>query len=217
MFHEAAGGRTGDPGAPGDRLTVEGPWEGEPVEPSNRGPVRGVLLAATLATLTAIAAACTAAPSVEPPAPTVEAAPPAPPAACLLDTTGLAAASGLTWTPDQTTASDTRCVYDPARAGTPEPEPEPTAGFLTVAIAPVAAGEPGDELDRIAAVCQDGSRAAVPAGGTGFVCRFRGGSVLAALVRAGQLVTVSASAVPQGTTAAQLVIAMTQQLETLSR
>jgi hypothetical protein len=185
------------------------------VQGRSRGAGRGVLAAAALAVSAGITAGCTAAPAIEPPAPTVEAAPPAPPAACLLDTTGLATASGLTWTPDRTTASDTRCVYDPAPAGTGDANPG--TGFATVAITPMTAADPRDELDGVATVCQDGSRAAVPAGGTGFVCRFRGGSVFAALVRAGQLVTVSVSAVPEGTTAAQLVVAMTQQLETLSR
>ena len=140
-------------------------------------------------------------PSPEPPA----APPPAPPAACLLDPGALATVTGLAWTPDQSTASDTRCVYDPV----------PPAGpaFLAVEIVPATTDDPQTELDTAAAACADGSRAPLAAEGTGFVCRFRGGSVFAAQVRAGQLVTVSASAVPDGTTAARLVLALQQQLD----
>lgn len=165
------------------------------------------------------------------------AAPPAPPAACLLDTGRLADVTGLTWIPDQSTASDTRCVYDPngpapvvaPAPGTPAdtvPSAAPAtmsapavdpSGFLAVEITPAAADDAQTELDTVAAACADGSRAPIQADANGFVCRFRGGSVFAAAVRAGQLVTVTASAVPVGTTAARLVVALQQQLDTLGR
>jgi hypothetical protein len=48
------------------------------------------------------------------------------------------------------------------------------------------------------------------------VCRFQGGTVFAAVVRGGQLVTLAVSAVPPGTTAARLVVAFDQQLAALS-
>ncbi len=183
--------------------------------------------------LVAVAAGCSA-PS-GPPAPAPEVAPPpAPPAACLLDTAGLTSTTGLGWTPDQTTASDTRCVYDPAApnppaagSGSTAAEPsaaEPTGAqpaaansFLAVEIAPVTATDAGAELDVVAAACADGSRTPIADGGAGFVCRFRGGSVFAAIVRAGKVVTVSVSEIPEGTTAARLVVALQQQLDTLGR
>ena len=98
------------------------------------------------------------------------------------------------------------------RAASPEP-----ADFLAVEIASAGADDAQTELDGVAGVCADGSRAPIQADGRGFVCRFRGGSVFAAAVRAGQLVTVSASAVPAGTTAARLVLALQQQLADLGR
>ncbi len=160
----------------------------------------------------------------EPPPP---AAPPPPPAACLLDPGRLAAVTGLAWAPDQSTASDTRCVYDaggPVPAG-PTPSASasaaPSAGatgspeFLTVEVAPSAADGTRTELATVSAACAAGSRAPVRADGSGFVCRFRGGSVLAATVQADRLVTVSASAVPAGTTAERLVLALQQQLGAL--
>ncbi|MCY7343820.1 MAG: hypothetical protein LH603_18810 [Pseudonocardia sp.] len=140
---------------------------------------------------------------------------PPPPAACLLDAAALAAATGMTWTPDRTTASDTRCVYDPAR------DPAAATGgadFVAVDVAPSGTDDPAGELDTLAQVCDDGSRAAAgpgDAGVAGFVCRFRSGSVFAAAARGGQVVTVAASAVPSGTTAAQLVVAFTEQLDLL--
>ena len=179
----------------------------------------------------AVTACSPAATAPTPPAP-APAPPPPPPAACLLDTGGLATGTGLSWRPDQVTASDTRCVYDPQPpvAATASRTPDATAtgrpgtssaadagAFLTVEITPVTAPDPVTELDAVAAACADGSRAELPRAGSGFVCRFRGGSVLAALVRTDQLVTVSASGVPAGTTAARLVLALQQQLTSLDR
>jgi hypothetical protein len=152
--------------------------------------------------LTAALCGCSAA---EQPAPAPPPPPPPPPAACLLDTAALANATGVTWTPDASTASDARCVYDPA--GTTRPAEGPT--FLSVDVT-----EPPPALDTVAELCEDGSRA--PVGAAGFVCRFQGGNVFAALVRNGRLVTLAASAVPTGTTPAQLVVAFDQQVAALS-
>jgi hypothetical protein len=148
--------------------------------------------------------ACSAADS---PAPVPPPPPPPPPAACLLDTASLAAATGLTWTPDASTASDTRCVYDPS--GTPRPADGPA--FLSVDVTQ----DPPTALESVAALCEDGSRA--PAGTAGFVCRYQGGNVFAAATHDGRLVTLAASAVPVGTTAAQLVVAFDQQVAALGR
>jgi hypothetical protein len=127
----------------------------------------------------------------------------------------LAAATGLTWEPDASTASDTRCVYDPS--GTPRPPDGPA--FLAVDVA--SGPNPAAELDTVAAVCEDGSRVPVGGQGTptvaGFVCRFQGGNVFAAVVHDGRLVTLAASAVPPGTTAAHLVVAFDQQVAALGR
>ncbi|GAA5117965.1 hypothetical protein GCM10023320_21190 [Pseudonocardia adelaidensis] len=142
----------------------------------------------------------------EAPAP-VAPPPPAPPAACLLDTGALTATTGLTWAPDPSTASDTRCVYDPS--GTPRPADGPA--FLSVDVT----RDPAPTLDTVAELCEDGSRA--PVGTTGFVCRYQGGNVFAAVTHDGHLVTLAASAVPTGTTAAQLVVAFDQQVTALSR
>jgi hypothetical protein len=166
--------------------------------------------AVTLLGAMIVMAGCSAEPGGDPaPSPEPSAAPPpAPPAACLLDPGALTTVTGLTWIPDQSTASDTRCVYDlrsPASTG--------ESAFLTVEIGPAATDDPQAELDTVAAACADGSRASLSAAATGFVCRFRGGSVFAAAARSGQLVTVSASAVPEGTTAARLVLALQQQLD----
>jgi hypothetical protein len=167
----------------------------------------------------AVLTGCTA-PVAAPAPPPVQAAPPAPPAACLLDPARLAADTGLTWIPNQTTASDTRCVYDPgdpattASSASPTAAPDP-ADFLAVEVAPAVADDAQTELDGVAGACADGSRAPVQDDGKGFVCRFRGGSLFAAAVRAGQLVTVSVSAVPAGTTTARLVLALQQQLDGL--
>jgi hypothetical protein len=75
--------------------------------------------------------------------------------------------------------------------------------------------EPPTALDTVAELCEDGSRA--PVGTAGFVCRYQDGNVFAALVHDGSLVTVAASAVPAGTTAAQLVVALDQQVTALAR
>jgi len=156
-----------------------------------------------LALMAALGGCSGPAPAPAPPPPP----PPPPPAACLLDTAALATATGLTWTPDSSTASDTRCVYDPSAGRRPADGP----AFLSVDVTQ----DPPTALDTVAELCEDGSRA--PVSTAGFVCRYQGGSVFAALIRDGRLVTLSASAVPAGTTAAQLVVAFDQQVATLSR
>jgi hypothetical protein len=171
---------------------------------------RQPLAAAAIVALAGLLAGCTDGGAPEPPAPPPP-PPPPPPAACLLDTGALAAATGLTWTPDASTASDTRCVYDPS--GSPRPPEGPA--FVAVEVAPGADPNPATVLDAVAALCEDGSR--VPAGQAGFVCRFDGDSVFAAAVRDGQVVTLAASAVPAGTTAARLVVAFDQQITALTR
>jgi hypothetical protein len=138
------------------------------------------------------------------PEPAPRAQPPAPPAACLLDGAALTATTGITWTPDQSTATDTRCVYDPAGSSGP-------AGFLTVEVSP-SADDAATQLDTIAALCVSGSRADVDAADGGFTCRYNGSDVYAAMVRADQLVTISSSAVPAGTTAAELALGLADQL-----
>jgi hypothetical protein len=173
-----------------------------PIGPRTAHRVASVAVAA--AVTAGLAGACSpgAAPA---PAPAPPPPPPPPPAACLLDTAALAAATGLDWTPDASTASDTRCVYDPSPEGAAAP------AFVTVDVAPAA--DPATTLDTVTALCEEGS--AVPAGDTGVVCRFQGGSVFAAAVRDGRVVTVAASAVPAGTTAARLVVAFDQQVAAL--
>lgn len=161
--------------------------------------------AAALLVVAGLLTACTS----EPAAPTPQAQPPAPPAACLLDGAALAATTGLAWTPDQSTATDTRCVYDPA--GNPGP-----AGFLAVEVGS-SSDDAASQLDTIAELCQSGSRADVQAADGGFVCRFDDDGVYAALVQGGQVVTVASSAVPPGTTAARLAVAFTQQLTAIGR
>ena len=136
--------------------------------------------------------------------------PPPPPAACLLDTAALAAATGISWTPNAATASDARCVYDPS---TPAPPDGPA--FVTVDVSPLPGPDAAGALDTVAALCEPGSRAPV-ANGSGFVCRFQGGSVYAATARGDQLVTVAASGVPEGTSAARLVLAFDEQLRALA-
>lgn len=158
------------------------------------------------ALLVALSAACS---SESGPAPIP---PPPPPAACLLDTGALTTATGIPWTPNAATASDDRCVYDPITS--PAPAPDGPA-FVAVDVAAAPAADPATALDTVAALCAAGSRAPV-AEGLGFVCRFQGDSVFAATVRGDQLVTVAASAVPPGTTAARLVLAFDQQLSTLA-
>jgi hypothetical protein len=172
---------------------------------------RGLLTLMAAAVAVGSVSACSG--DVPAPAPPPPPPPPPPPAACLLDTAAFAAATGLAWAPDVSTASDTRCVYDPSGA----PRPPEGPAFLAVDVAP--APDPAVALDTVAALCEDGSRA--PAGGSagsaaGFVCRFQGGNVFAAVAHEGRLVTLAASAVPPGTTAAQLVVALDQQVAALS-
>jgi hypothetical protein len=157
--------------------------------------------------------ACTGTPA---PAPAAPPEPPPPPAACLLDTDALRVATGLTWAPDDTTASDTRCVYDPGTGTGTE--------FVVVDVDPPAVTEPPTPLDEptplddptpvddIAAVCAGDTR--VPAG-SGFVCRLPAGGVFAATVRDGALVTLAAAAVPAATTADALGTAFAEQLTLL--
>jgi hypothetical protein len=154
---------------------------------------------------TFLLAAC----SNEPAQPAPQAKPPPPPAACLLDGTTLAATTGITWTPDQPTATDTRCVYDPS--GTPGP-----TGFLAVQVA-ASPDDAASELDTIAELCERGSRADVQVTDGGFVCRFDGDGVYAALVRGGRVVTVASSTVPSGTTAARLAVAFAAQLTAIGK
>ena len=155
-----------------------------------------------------VVTACTAGPGVSPPAGPPAPPPPPPPAACVLDTVALAAGTGVPWSVDAVTASDTRCVYDPASASTPDPRSGVRTDFVAVHLAAV---DPATTLDELAAACAAGSRE--PVAPDGFVCRFRDGDgVLAARTRAGRLVTVTASAVPTGTTAERLAAAIGDQL-----
>lgn len=144
--------------------------------------------------------ACTGPPGEQAAAPAPD--PPPPPAACLLALDALAAATGLSWNPDPTTASDTRCVYDPAGDG---------GAFLAVELAPVD-GDPAAVLERVAEVC-DGT--AERAGAAALVCGLDSGGVYGAAATDGRLVTLAASAVPDGTTAAGLTAALAEQLALL--
>lgn len=153
----------------------------------------------------AVLGGCTAAPPASAPliAPTPE--PVVPPAACVLDLAAMATATGLTWTADETTASDTRCVYDP--------EPGSGTDFVAVEVLsspPTSSGPAPAALDTLALACAPDTRA--PAGSDGFVCRFPGGGVFAARDRAGVVVTVAAAEVPAAITADQLAAAFTEQL-----
>ena len=96
-------------------------------------------------------------------------------------------------------------------SGTPRPPDGPA--FLAVDV--TTDPDPVTALDTVAALCEEGSRA--PAGTNGFVCRFQGGNVFAAVVHDGRLVTLATSAVPPGTTATQLVVAFDQQVAALGR
>lgn len=184
-------------------------------------------LVASAGVLLALATGCTAEPGIAPP-PIV--APPAPPVACMLDVEALGAATGVTWTLDPATASDTRCLYD---AEPPETSSDSTGDdgsgadvtggetaesdtadgestdgrteFLAVDIAAA-----GPDLEAVAELCEPGT--STPVGADGFVCRFQGGSVFAAQLRDEQLITVAASAVPEGTTGDELAAALADQL-----
>lgn len=163
-----------------------------------------------------LATGCTAATpgsSGLPPIGATTTAPPAPPAACLLDTDALTASTHLTWTADATTASDTRCVYDPALPAGAAPTAPDHPEFLAVDLA-AATGKTADaQLDVLAQPCAAGSRK--PTKLDGFVCRFPAGSVFAGGVRADRLITIAASGVPEGTTADVLSTALGQQLDAL--
>jgi len=164
--------------------------------PHEHGARPAVLLAAA-----ALLVACSS--GVEPP-PSVP-TPPPPPAACLLDVDALAAATGLTWTPDAATVGDVRCVYD-------APQGDPLA-FLAVELAPPvsAAG-----LEEVAAACTDGSRTTVAAGRGAFVCMLPAGSILGAVAADDHLITVAASEVPAGTSAERLTAALSAQLQRIA-
>lgn len=159
------------------------------------------LLTAVLALV--VLSACTsmsgtASPAAQP----VTSEPPPPPAACLLDVAAFAAATGIDWRPDQVTASDTRCVYDPGARG---------PAFLAVELS--RSSRPDlVTLDEVAQVCAEGSRSGEP---PAFVCRLADGGLYAAQAIDGQVVTISVSAVPERTTAANLVVALDQQLGAL--
>jgi hypothetical protein len=143
--------------------------------------------------------------------PLQQAAPPDPPAACVLDTAALANATHLTWTPDQATANDTRCVYDAGpNAATPA---GPT--FLTVSLFNRTQGDPAAERELLAQLCVQGSRVDVNDADGGFVCRFNGDLVYGVLVRGDQVVQVAASAIPEATASATLATAITDQLTNL--
>jgi hypothetical protein len=191
-----------------------------PVSPA-RTARRAAAVAGFLAPALALVAACTSAAPPSSGLPPIGAGPtappPPPPAACLLDTDALTAGTGLSWTPDATTASDTRCVYDPGPARTPATTPSaaPAGGpgeFVAVGIAAATAQPPDAQLDVLAQPCSTGSRKPTR---TGFVCRFPAGSVFAGRVRDEQVITIAASAVPAGTTADALAGALAQQLDAL--
>lgn len=183
--------------------------------------MRGALFVVAVLTLVS---ACTAGPAAAPADPVAEpghtvappsAAPVAPPAACLLDPAELAVTTGVSWTPDEVTASDVRCVYDPSiEPGDPAARAAST-DFLAVDLSPTSTGNPVRELDTLAELCDAGTRAAVTVVDGGFVCRFRGGNVFAAAVRGGQRVTVATSAVPRGTSTERLLAGLAEQLEAL--
>lgn len=131
-------------------------------------------------------------------------APPVPPAACLLDTAAFEAATGIAWTPDATTATDGRCVFDPAG-------PQDDPAFVTATVA-APAPDAATALTTLAQLCDARSRAEVPGTGGGFVCRFQTGTVVGAAPRGAQLLTLTASAVPKGTTADRLTRGLAEQL-----
>ena len=173
---------------------------------SDDAPLRAGRLA-VLAAAAAVLSACTTGAATAPPPPQAERPPP--PKACALDVDAMAAATGLTWTADQTTATDGRCVYDPSAVSGAGASPD----FMAVELAPATNADTA--IDDVAGLCDPGTRTPSQAGDGGFVCRYQGGAVFAALLRGGELVTVSASEIPPGTTAARLALAMDEQLTRL--
>lgn len=126
-----------------------------------------------------LVAGCTVAPTPLPD-PGPGAAPetgPAPPRACLIDPAALAAATGVGWTPDATTATDARCVYDPADAD--------PAQFVVVTV------EPETDPDVVMQVCAEDDAPLLLT--DGFVCRLDGGGVFAAGRFLGRTVTFAAA------------------------
>ncbi len=161
-----------------------------------------VLAAVSAAMVAAAVAGCGA----DPPLPSAPL--PDPPAACVLNTTALTSATDVTWTPDQSTANDTRCVYD---AG-PAPASPGGPAFLTVSLFPRTQADPAAERELLAQLCRKGSRVDVDAADGGFVCRFDGDLVYGVLVRGDQVVQVAASAIPASTASATLASAISDQL-----
>ena len=163
-------------------------------DPTDRSPQVAALIAALAAVLTG----CTGAGPAPGPTPAPP-PPPVPPTACALDPATLAAATGVAWTVDATTAGDTRCVYlaeDQA--------------LLTVSL------ETGDRavvtLADLPSVCSGPVRP-VPAAGEGaFACALPDGGVFAARGAGDVLATVTAGAVPEGTRAEALLAAVAEQL-----
>lgn len=175
-----------------------------------RARPRGSPPTTTTAAALLIATACAVGGcATDPPLP--QADPPDPPAACVLDTNALTSATDVTWTPDESTADDTRCVYD---AG-PEPAGPGGPQFLTVSLFPRTQADAAAERELLAQLCLTGSRIDVNAGDGGFVCRFDGELVYGVLVRGDQVVQVSTSAVPATTAGATLASAISDQLAAL--
>ena len=171
--------------------------------PRRRTPTSGG--SAGILALAVVLGGCAA----DPPLP--QAAPPDPPAACVLDTAALDNATKMTWTPDQSTASDTRCVYD---AGPNASRPAGPA-FLTVSLFARTQADAAAERELLAQLCNQGSRVDVNKADGGFVCRFNGDLVYGALVRGDQVVQVASSAVPATVASATLATAIGDQLANL--
>ena len=169
-------------------------------------PVGRVPQVAAVAAAAVLLGAC----SADPPLPNAD--PPDPPAACVLDTTALTSATDVKWTPDQSTASDTRCVYD---AG-PEPSGPGAPQFLTVSLFPRTQADAAAERELLAQLCLKGSRIDVNAGDGGFVCRFDGDLVYGVMVRGNQVVQVATSAIPAATATATLAGAISDQLTAIA-
>ena len=162
--------------------------------------------AAGVAVLVVVLGGCGADPPLQ------QAAPPDPPAACVLDTAALANATHVSWTPDQSTANDIRCVYD---AGPTAATPAGPA-FLTVSLLARTQADPAAERESLAQLCAAGSRVDVNTADGGFVCRFDGDLIYGALVRGDQVVQVATSAIPTTTASATLATAISDQLANLS-